>query len=149
MSPVQRQAIIWTNAGLLLIGPLGTNFCETLIDIYIYIFIWENALENVVCKITAIFARPRCVKVMNKYSSSHRGHCYWYLHRRLMSVVCGHLYLLWGLLQAFPGNKSRPSTAIQMPIRLHCTSVWSQIGIRQRLKRSHNTNMYIYIRIYI
>ena len=28
LSPGQRQAIIWTNAGILLIGPLGTNFSE-------------------------------------------------------------------------------------------------------------------------
>ena len=28
LSPEPRQAIIWTNAGILLIGPLGTNFCE-------------------------------------------------------------------------------------------------------------------------
>ena len=27
------QAIIWTNAGILLIGPLGTNFSEILIEI--------------------------------------------------------------------------------------------------------------------
>ena len=32
-SPVRRQAIIWTNAGLLSIGPLGTNFSEILIKI--------------------------------------------------------------------------------------------------------------------
>ena len=29
----RRQAIIWTNVGLLLIGPLGTNFSEILIKI--------------------------------------------------------------------------------------------------------------------
>ena len=28
LSPGRRQAIIWTNAGILLIGPLGTNFSE-------------------------------------------------------------------------------------------------------------------------
>ena len=28
LSPGRRQAIIWTNAGILLIGPLGTNFNE-------------------------------------------------------------------------------------------------------------------------
>ena len=31
--PGRRQAIIWTKAGTLLIGPLGTNFSEILIDI--------------------------------------------------------------------------------------------------------------------
>ena len=29
--PGQRQAIIWTTAGILLIKPLGTNFSEILI----------------------------------------------------------------------------------------------------------------------
>ena len=33
LSPERRQAIIWTNAGMLLIGPLGTNFNEILIEI--------------------------------------------------------------------------------------------------------------------
>ena len=28
LSPGRRQAIIWTNAGILLIGPLETNFSE-------------------------------------------------------------------------------------------------------------------------
>ena len=32
--PDQRQVMIWTNAGILLNGPLGTNFSETLIEIY-------------------------------------------------------------------------------------------------------------------
>ena len=33
LSPERRRAIIWTNAGILLIGPLGTNFSEILIEI--------------------------------------------------------------------------------------------------------------------
>ena len=33
LSPDRRQAIIWTNAGLLLIGALWTNFSEILIEI--------------------------------------------------------------------------------------------------------------------
>ena len=33
LSPGRRQAIIWTNAGILLIGPLGTNFSQILIGI--------------------------------------------------------------------------------------------------------------------
>ena len=36
--PVQRQAIIWTNAGILLIGPLGTYFIEILIGIQTFSF---------------------------------------------------------------------------------------------------------------
>ena len=32
LSPGRRQAIISTNAGILVIGPLGTNFCEILVE---------------------------------------------------------------------------------------------------------------------
>ena len=38
LSPGRRQAIIWTSAGILLIGHLGTNFSEILIEIYIFSF---------------------------------------------------------------------------------------------------------------
>ena len=38
LSPDRRQAIIRTNAGLLLIGPLGTNFTEILIEILTFSF---------------------------------------------------------------------------------------------------------------
>ena len=38
LSTERRQAIISTNAGILLIGPWGTNFSETLIEIYILSF---------------------------------------------------------------------------------------------------------------
>ena len=38
LSPGRRQAIIWTNAGILLIGPLGTNFNEILIGIQTFSF---------------------------------------------------------------------------------------------------------------
>ena len=36
LSPVRRQAIIWTNTGILSIGPLGTKFSEILYDILIF-----------------------------------------------------------------------------------------------------------------
>ena len=38
LSPGRRQAITWTNAGILLIGPLGTNFSEILIEIPTFSF---------------------------------------------------------------------------------------------------------------
>ena len=38
LSPGRRQAIIWTNAGILLIGPLGTNFSEILMAIETFSF---------------------------------------------------------------------------------------------------------------
>ena len=38
LSPGRRQAITWTNVGILLIGPLGTNFSEMLIEIHSFSF---------------------------------------------------------------------------------------------------------------
>ena len=38
LSPGRRQAIIWTNAEILLIGPLATNFSEILIKIHSFSF---------------------------------------------------------------------------------------------------------------
>ena len=37
-SPGRRQAITWTNVGILLIGPIGTNFSEMLIEIHTFSF---------------------------------------------------------------------------------------------------------------
>ena len=60
LSPDRRQAIIWTNSGILLTGPLGTNFSEILIQ-NSKSFIQENAFESVVCEMAAILSRPQCV----------------------------------------------------------------------------------------
>ena len=38
LSPGRRQAIIWINAGILLIGLLGTNFTQILIEVYTFSF---------------------------------------------------------------------------------------------------------------
>ena len=56
---VRRQAIIWTNAGLLLIGPLGTHFSE--IWIKIQHFLYKNAYENIACEMVAILSRHQYV----------------------------------------------------------------------------------------
>ena len=61
LSPVGRQAITWTNAYSLSIGPLRTNFSEIL-NRNSNISIQENSFENVVCEKAAIFPRVRCDK---------------------------------------------------------------------------------------
>ena len=38
LSPRRHQAIIWTNAGILVTGPMGTNFIEIFIEIYTFSF---------------------------------------------------------------------------------------------------------------
>ena len=64
--PGQCQAIIWTNAGILLIGLLGTNFSEILIRIQTFSF-KEMHFENAVCKMASILSRPQCVYRKEKW----------------------------------------------------------------------------------
>ena len=60
LSPKRHQAIIWTSAGILLIGPLGTTFSEMLIEIQI--FHSRKCTWNVVCEMASILPRPQYVK---------------------------------------------------------------------------------------
>ena len=55
LSPNRRQAIIWTNAGILLIGPLGTNLGEIWIEIQIYSF------RKMHLKLSSAKWRPFCL----------------------------------------------------------------------------------------
>ena len=67
LSPGRRRSIIWTNAGILLTGPLGTNFSENF-NRNSNFLIQENAPENIVCAIASILFRPQCVnhKIQSK-----------------------------------------------------------------------------------
>ena len=55
LSPGRRQAIIWTNAGMLLIEPLGTNFNEILIEIHNFSF------KKMHLKMSSAKWRPFCL----------------------------------------------------------------------------------------
>ena len=62
LSPGRRQAITWTNFGILLIiGPLGTNFSEMLIEFHTFSF------KKIHLKIflAAILSRSGCVKTLD------------------------------------------------------------------------------------
>ena len=55
LSPGWRQAITWTNVGILLIGPLGTNFSEMLIEIHTFSF------QKIHLKMSSGKRRPFCL----------------------------------------------------------------------------------------
>ena len=57
LSPDRRQAIIWTNAGILLIGPLGTDFSENLIEIHTFLF------KKMHLKTSSGKRRPFCLRL--------------------------------------------------------------------------------------
>ena len=54
LSPGRRQAIIWTNAGILWIGPFGTNFSEFSIEFHIL------SLMKMHLKMSSAKWRPFC-----------------------------------------------------------------------------------------
>ena len=55
LSPGRRQAIICTNAVMLLVGPLGTNFIEILIGIQAFLF------KKMPLKMSSVKWRPFCL----------------------------------------------------------------------------------------
>ena len=55
LSPDRRQAIIWTNAGLLSIGPLRTYFSENLIKVQ------QFSLKKMHVKMPSAMWRPSCL----------------------------------------------------------------------------------------
>ena len=57
LSPGRRQAIIWTNAGLLLNGSLGTNFTEILLEILTFSF------KEMRLKVSSAKWRPFCLSL--------------------------------------------------------------------------------------
>ena len=67
LSPDRRQAIIWTNDGLLLIGPLGTNFSEILIEILTFSF------KKMRLKVSSAKWQPFCLSlnVLNQFKQYH------------------------------------------------------------------------------
>ena len=66
LSPGRRQAIIWTNAGILSIGPLGTNFIEILMKIHTLSF------KKMHVKMSSGKCRPSCLglNVLNVLETS-------------------------------------------------------------------------------
>ena len=66
LSPGRRQAIIWTNAEILLIGPLGTDFSEMWIAIEAFSF------KNKHLQMSFGKCRPFCLG-LNVFKSNLRG----------------------------------------------------------------------------
>ena len=57
LSPGRRQTIIWTNAGIFLIGHLWTKFSETLIEFYTFYF------KKMYVKMSSGIWRPSCLSL--------------------------------------------------------------------------------------
>ena len=72
LSPDQWQTIIWTNAGMVWIGPWETNFNEIVIKVQKFSLkemIWKCCLENVVYFVLASMCsiKVKFINMWNKY----------------------------------------------------------------------------------
>ena len=113
--PVRRQASIWTNAGILLIGPLGTNFSGILIEISTFHsrkYIENCRLDNVGWIFSAILSRSQCVYKL--FQCPIFTICvvllgYWYLipcwiqpcHSRLMPHISEYGLYNWSITDTY------------------------------------------------
>ena len=79
LSPGRRQAIIWTNAGILLIWTLGTNFSEISIDIQTFSF------KKIHFKMSSGKWGPFCLglNVLNQVK------CQWLPHPTIYGTISG------------------------------------------------------------
>ena len=84
LSPGRRQAIIWTNAGILLTGPLWTNFSEILIEIPTFSF------KKMRLKVSSAKWRPFCLGLneLNDVSLGPESDCYFTNMGELLGHLC-------------------------------------------------------------
>ena len=95
LSPGRRQAIIWTNAEILLIGLLGTNFSEILIGILTFSF------KKMHLKMASAKWRPFCLglnvlkqEACPHWARLHQPTLMWiYCHRSLLGKHPGIVQL--------------------------------------------------------
>ena len=98
--PVQRQAITWTNAGILSTGSRGITSvkmkfavkCESKYNS----FYSRNEFENGGCKMTDILFRPQCIKYLQLDSLEAHEHL---PPKDILMVLCeyfGKILLEWG-----------------------------------------------------
>ena len=92
LSPGRRQAIIWTNVGILLIWSLGTKFNENLIEIQTFSF------RKMHLKMLSGKWRPFCLGLnvlisdlacssLSHHSVIPKSSCHWYWAARPFSLI--------------------------------------------------------------
>ena len=90
LPPGRRQAIIWTNAGILLIGALGTNVSEILIKIYTF------SLKKMHLKMLSGKRRPSCLglnvlrELCCTLCTCPAQPSVWFVFYHFISKLCGH-----------------------------------------------------------
>ena len=96
--PEWRQAIIWTNAGILLIGPLGTIFSEILIGIQTFLckkmhLTMSSAKWHPCCLCLNILINTSPIQRNGQENNHHNVYS---SHSSLLcQAICRHIMKLW------------------------------------------------------
>ena len=95
LSPGRRQAIIWTKDGILLIGPLGTNFSEILSKIHTFSF------KKMHLKTSSAKLWPFCLglNVLNQWNT----HRFFPQHSKLPGNIPINVSAAWSSKSMFCG----------------------------------------------
>ena len=97
LSPIRCQAIIWTNDGILLIGPLGTNCIGILNEIHRFSF------KKIRLKVSSAKWRPLCLglNVLTKWPDyayfQTRHHWVSHYNDAIMVAMASHITGVWGV----------------------------------------------------
>ena len=89
LSPGRCQAITWTNVGILLIGPLGTNFSEMLIEIIIFSF------KKMSLKVSSAKWRPFCLGLNVLRTCHHYLRCSTYHTAYTWALLLWVFFAVW------------------------------------------------------
>ena len=94
LSPGRRQAIIWTNAGILLIRTSGTNFSEILSEIHAFSF------KKMHLKMSSAKWCPFCfgLKMLRMQTI---GRIALYICKKMISTIFNNIYVKWSCLNTF------------------------------------------------
>ena len=145
LSPERRHAIIWTNVGILLIGPLGTNFNESSIRIHTFSF------KKMHLKMSSGKWRPFCLG-LNVLSTMN---CWDICTHTDDPTVLSYIYktvslTASGMMQKMIYHKpieitlsyDRPT---YLPVNPWIISKWWQIRAQKRKSSKCWSHIYIYI----
>ena len=131
LSPGQHQAIIWTNAGILLIGALGTNVSEILIKICTFSF------KKMLLKMSCGKRRPSCIglNVLTHWGwvthMHHETNHYWFIQWLVAWSAPSHYpNQCWDIVNWTPRNKLQWNFNRNTKLYIHENAfVWEMAAI--------------------
>ena len=112
LSPGRRQAIIWTNTGILLIGPRGRNFSEILFGIHTFTF------KKIHLKMSSARWRPFCLglNVLNGGLVEFITWISYYIPQKTISMIAYPCIYLYQTMLV----KMNPDNNMWFPLRNDC-----------------------------